>query len=107
LRSTFIVAQNEYKYAAELAVDLAELPAVVCNVGELNQVFLNLLVNAAHAIEARGDTDRGTGTGQGLAISRSIVVDQHGGTLAVDSEPGRGTTFTIRLPLQAAPLTHA
>jgi signal transduction histidine kinase len=152
LRSTFIVAQNEYKYAARLDAELGELPPVVCNVGELNQVFLNLIVNAAHAIAAAGadggeqgtisvrsrreddqvvvtvgDTgggipdeirDRifdpffttkgvGKGTGQGLAISRSIVVDQHGGSLAVDSTAGRGTTFTIRLPLQPAPVPHA
>jgi PAS domain S-box-containing protein len=145
IRSTLVVAQNEYKYCAELETDLQDLPPVVCNVGELNQVFLNLVVNAAHAIadahpEGRGtisvrtrlderevtieiaDTgggippeirDRifdpffttkevGKGTGQGLAISRTIVVDQHHGTLAVDSEPGHGTTFTIRLPLADA-----
>jgi PAS domain S-box-containing protein len=153
LRSTFIVAQNEYKYAAELEADLDELPAVVCNVGELNQVFLNLIVNAAHAIADAGGGDgaeRGTisvrtrreadevvvtvadtgggipaevrdrifdpffttkgvgkGTGQGLAISRSIVVDGHRGSLAVDSAPGRGTTFTVRLPLHPLPVTHA
>jgi signal transduction histidine kinase len=41
----------------------------------------------------------GRGTGQGLAISRSIVVDKHGGALTVESDVGRGTTFTIRLPL--------
>ena len=40
----------------------------------------------------------GRGTGQGLAISRSIVVDKHGGTLTVDSEVGRGTAFTISPP---------
>lgn len=40
----------------------------------------------------------GHGTGQGLAIARSVVVDKHGGTLDVKSEPGVGTTFTIRLP---------
>jgi PAS domain S-box-containing protein len=146
LRSTFIVAQNEYKYTADLETDLGELPPVVCNLGELNQVFLNLIVNAAHAI-GDGDDERGTisvrtthddhevaitiqdtgvgippdirdrifdpffttkdvgkGTGQGLAISRSIVVDQHHGSLSVDSEPGHGSTFTIRLPLAPQPV---
>ncbi len=41
----------------------------------------------------------GKGTGQGLAIARSIIVDKHGGSISVDSEPGAGTTFTIRLPM--------
>jgi len=41
----------------------------------------------------------GKGTGQGLAIAHSVVVDKHGGTLDVASEVGLGTTFIIRLPL--------
>ena len=41
----------------------------------------------------------GKGTGQGLAIARSIVVDKHGGTIEVESEVGSGTRFRIRLPL--------
>jgi signal transduction histidine kinase len=41
----------------------------------------------------------GRGTGQGLAISRSIVVDRHGGTLTFDSTVGVGTTFYVRIPL--------
>jgi signal transduction histidine kinase len=44
----------------------------------------------------------GRGTGQGLAISRSIVVDKHGGSLTVDSDVGRGTTFTVRLPVASS-----
>jgi signal transduction histidine kinase len=51
LESTLIVARNELKYVAEVETDFAELPSVVCYLGDLNQVFLNLLVNAAHAIE--------------------------------------------------------
>jgi signal transduction histidine kinase len=59
LRSTVLVAANEVKYVADTVLDLDELPAVVCNISELKQVFLNLIVNAGHAIgdlhaEARG-----------------------------------------------------
>jgi PAS domain S-box-containing protein len=143
LRSTLVVSQNEYKYVADIDTQFAELPRVVCNVSELNQVFLNLIVNAAHAIGGNGrwgtiqvstahdETDAiitisddgpgipadirerifdpffttkdvGRGTGQGLAIARSIVVDKHAGTLSVDSRPGEGSTFTVRLPVLAA-----
>jgi two-component system, NtrC family, sensor kinase len=54
LESALIVANNEYKYVAQLETRLGELPEVFCNIGELNQVFLNLVVNAAHAIQAAG-----------------------------------------------------
>jgi signal transduction histidine kinase len=50
LRDTLIVAQNEYKNVATVDVDLGELPPVDCFVGRLNQVFSNLIINAAHAI---------------------------------------------------------
>ncbi len=143
MRTTLEVARSEYKHAATVELDLAPLPLVPCNISELNQVFLNMLVNAAHAIETSGkdlSTGRigittrhegaeliitfedngcgiqpeildkifdpffttkelGKGTGQGLAISRSIVVDRHGGALDVHSIVGTGTRFTIRLPV--------
>jgi PAS domain S-box-containing protein len=60
LETTLLVASNEYKYVAKVRTEFAELPQVVCNVGELNQVFLNLIVNAAHAIKDSGkDSDSG------------------------------------------------
>ncbi len=146
INTTAVVARNEYKYVAELVLDLSHtLPTVVCNPGEVNQVFLNLIVNAAHAIGDRktqeksgmgritittrtdGDqveiriADTGTGiplavrdrifdpffttkpvgkgTGQGLYLSRSIIVGRHQGTLTFESELGAGTTFIIRLPV--------
>jgi signal transduction histidine kinase len=141
--TTLLVASNEYKYFATVRTEFADLPAVVCNIGELNQVFLNLIVNAAHAIHQAGrdvktgeikistaaDGDAviirisdngcgvppenlsklydpffttkevGRGTGQGLAITRSIVVDKHGGHIGVTSGVGTGTEFTLRLPV--------
>jgi PAS domain S-box-containing protein len=60
LETTLLVASNEYKYVAKVRTEFGELPHVVCNVGELNQVFLNLIVNAAHAIKDSGkDSDSG------------------------------------------------
>jgi signal transduction histidine kinase len=50
LQSTLSVARNEIKYVADVETEFGDLPLVVCQPGELNQVFLNLLVNAAHAI---------------------------------------------------------
>jgi signal transduction histidine kinase/HAMP domain-containing protein len=152
IRSTLIVARNEYKYVAEIDAQFGELPAVPCHLGEINQAILNLLVNAAHAIadvvdgtgefgkitvrtrldgnaveisiadtgtgipEAARDKvfdpffttkEVGKGTGQGLAIAHSVVVHKHGGTLHFETECGKGTTFFIRLPLDADEVKQA
>jgi len=144
IESTLMIAANECKYIADVETDLAELPLVRCNGGEINQAVLNLVINAAHAIQdvvgqtgAKGkiavctrrdgsdveisirDTgggipqtihdkiydpffttkEVGRGTGQGLAIVRSVIVDKHSGSLRFVSEPGTGTTFFLRLPI--------
>ena len=145
IESTVVVARNEWKYVAELQTNLdSSLPPVLCLVGEFNQVVLNLIINATHAIAdtVKGTGKKGTitistthtddsveiriadtgggipeairhkifdlffttkgvgkGTGQGLAIARSVVVDKHGGTIRMESDVGKGTTFIIRLPL--------
>jgi signal transduction histidine kinase len=81
ITSTLTVARNEYKYVAELVTDLADLPPVTCHVGELNQVFLNIIVNAAHAIEGH----RADGTGKivvrtfALADHVKITIEDNGG----------------------------
>jgi len=145
IRSTIAVAQNEWKYVAEMEIDFEPtLPLVSCLPGEFNQVILNLIVNAAHAIGDRyqdrngekgkitvqtsqgptaveiriGDTgggiplevrakvfdpffttkEIGKGTGQGLAIARSVIVDKHGGSIDFETVLGEGTTFIVRLP---------
>jgi len=147
ISSTVTVARNEWKYVADVELDLAaDLPPVSCFPSEINQVVLNLLVNAAHAVEAafggehqgkiRVATRReggealieiedngcgipaanlhkiydpffttkevGKGTGQGLAIAHRIIVDHHEGSIRVASTVGKGTCFTIRLPIEAA-----
>jgi two-component system, NtrC family, sensor kinase len=51
LNTTLAVCRNEYKYVAEVTTDLGDIPLVACNIGEINQVFLNLVINAAQAIE--------------------------------------------------------
>jgi two-component system, NtrC family, sensor kinase len=54
LENTLVVASNEYKRLAAVETQFDALPLVKCNIGELSQVFLNLIVNAAHAIEKSG-----------------------------------------------------
>lgn len=147
VRNTVLVSTNEWKYVADLQTDLApELPPVQCNDSGIKQVLLNLIVNAAQAIEEKrgslperkgritvttrregdmaavsvADTGAGMppqvkkrvfdpfyttkqvgkGTGQGLSIAHSIIVENHGGSIDVESEEGQGSTFTIKLPFK-------
>jgi PAS domain S-box-containing protein len=150
IEKTITITRNEWRYIAQMETDFdSNLPAVPCFRAELNQVILNMIVNAAHAIaEANanapskqgiirirtyykdnwakiriGDTGAGIpqeirhkifdlffttkgpgkGTGQGLAISHSVIVEKHKGTLDLESQEGKGTTFIIGLPLGAEP----
>jgi PAS domain S-box-containing protein len=57
IQATTTVARSEYKYVADLETDLGDIPLVTCHLGDINQVVLNMVVNAAHAIE---DVVRGT-----------------------------------------------
>jgi two-component system, NtrC family, sensor kinase len=67
IQSTLTVATNAYKYVATLETDLQELPPVLCNVGQINEVLLNLVCNSAHAV---GEAVRGT-PGKGIIAVRS------------------------------------
>ena len=152
ISTTLNMARNEYKAVAEVVTDFGELPAVHCNAGDVNQVVLNLLLNATHAIadviKGAGRKGRitvrtraiggfievsindtgdgipeavrgrifepfvttkevGRGTGQGLALSRGIVVDKLKGSLHFETETGIGTTFFIRLPVSETAATAA
>jgi signal transduction histidine kinase len=69
LESTLIMARNEYKFVADIDAQFGDLPPVVCHGGDLNQVFLNLIVNAAHAI---GDVVAPTG-GRGTIRLHTFV----------------------------------
>jgi PAS domain S-box-containing protein len=143
LNSALTISRNGYKYIAEIETDFAaDVGAIECYANELNQVFLNMIINAAHAIEEKQagmgririatrklddnvevtiqdngagipeDIQEkvfnlffttkavGKGTGQGLSLSHSIVVEKHGGKLFFESSPGTGTTFHIQLPIK-------
>ncbi|MBL4699698.1 MAG: PAS domain S-box protein [Phycisphaeraceae bacterium] len=149
IQSTTVVSRNVWKYIAKLQTEFdPKLPQINCTPGEINQVILNLIVNAAHAIEEKQkatqndapglitfttqmadqhvriqvkDTGNGIpesiiarvfdpftttkavghGTGQGLAIAHTVVVDKHQGKISIETEVGVGTTFTILLPIDS------
>ncbi|MBI2353747.1 MAG: PAS domain-containing protein [Deltaproteobacteria bacterium] len=136
LESTINIVWNEIKYKSILRKELGDLPPIKCYPQQLTQVFLNLLVNASHALDSQGEitlrswsdagfihvsvadtgcgipeeTQRrifepffttkevGKGTGLGLSISYDIV-KKHNGDIKVQSTVGKGTTFTVRLPV--------
>jgi signal transduction histidine kinase len=153
IESTIVISRNVWKYVAEVDTDLdPDLPPVPGQRGEINQVFLNLITNAADAIAEKQDREEavkgririrtrrrddgvevcfqdsgagipetirnqvfdlffttkeeGVGSGQGLAIAHSVIVDKHGGLLTFESEPGKGTTFIIRLPVEGGAQPH-
>jgi PAS domain S-box-containing protein len=136
------VAHNEIKHHAEVIKELEDVPMIRAFGDRVNQVLLNIIVNAAHAVIAKNLKSKGLitiktyhdyknvyceiiddgigipkdnikkifnpffttktigqGTGLGLSISYDIIVNVHNGQLRVDSEEGKGTKFTIKLPI--------
>lgn len=144
IENTLAVSRGEWKRVADVELALGDqLPPVPGYPGSFNQVLLNLVVNASHAISdrhldgsrgtisissaLRGDSveivigddgcgipaaiisrifepffttkDVGKGTGQGLALTHAVIVERMKGQIEVESTPGEGTRFVLRLPL--------
>lgn len=143
LDSTLTILGHELRGRIEVVRRYGEVPNVECYPNRINQVFMNLLMNACQAIPETGTitvetdlsdettavvrisdtgigiepealerifdlgfTTKGTrvGMGMGLLISRQIA-EQHSGSLTAVSTPGRGSTFTLELPLRLAAAT--
>ena len=77
IESTLVIACNEYKYVADLTLELGEIPPVRCYAGDLNQVVLNIIVNAAHAIaDVVGDSgERGRLGVRTLKEGESVIIE--------------------------------
>jgi len=146
IETTITVARNEWRYIAELVTEFDDtLPQIMCIRDELNQVLLNIIVNATHAIEERTHESEqhdgkitisaakekgnviikvsdngmgmppeikarifdpfyttkavGKGTGQGLSLAYSVIVERHHGKIEAQSDLGKGTVFIISLPI--------
>jgi two-component system, NtrC family, sensor kinase len=136
LESSIRVVWNQLKFKVQLVREFGAIPPVRCHPQQLNQVFLNLVVNAGQAIETEGiivvkswhdeesiyvsvadngcgipadklgrifdpfftTKEVGKGTGLGLSVSYDIVKN-HQGEITVESAPGKGTCFIVRLPI--------
>ncbi len=138
LEKSLTIARNALKHKANIRKFFGELPEIECCPSQINQIFLNIITNAAQAVDENGEIiistklkdekhvsisiadngcgipeenlgkirdpffttkEVGTGTGLGLSIVDEIM-RAHGGDLAIQSEVGKGSTFTITLPIE-------
>ena len=136
LDSTLTLVHHELRNRAIVLKDYGNLPLVYCSPNQLNQVFMNLFINASQAIDGKGEirirtraddakvciqiadngkgilpehltkifdpgfTTKGTGVGTGLGLSICYnIIQKHKGNITVESEPGKGTEFSITLPI--------
>ena len=136
LESTLTLVHHELKNRVRVVKEYGDIPSIRCHPNQINQVFMNLLVNASQAIEGKGEvriktfregdmvnvqisdtgvgippenlsrifdpgfTTKGVGVGTGLGLSICFkIVQDHGGNIDLETEIGKGSTFTVRLPV--------
>ena len=75
IKATLVVAQNEIKYNSDVKTEFSEMPEVLCRSGQINQVLLNILLNAAQAINSQERKDRGTITIRTYATETDVVCE--------------------------------
>lgn len=136
IEDTLSILSNEFREGITVHKELGIIPKTVCSLGQLNQVFVNILLNAVQSIESKGEitvktlcndgnicilfsdtgsgipnenipkifdpffTTKAVGKGQGLGLTVAYdIVKKHGGDITVESEAGKGSTFTVSIPV--------